>query len=145
MYVKIMRLLRGAKMPTKGTAQSAGWDLYAYLGSPYLILKPGENVKLHTGIAMAIPSGYFGGIYARSGLAVRNGLRPSTCVSVIDSDYRGEIIVDLYNDSGEAQAIYEGQRVAQIVIQRCEPVQWQQVTHLDETERGSGGFGSTGS
>ena len=97
-----------------------------------------------TGIACAIPEGYFGGIYARSGLSAKEGLRPANCTGVVDSDYRGGIKVALHNDSKESRTILPGQKIAQMVVQAFLPVEFETVEDLDATERGGGGFGSTG-
>lgn len=132
-------------MPTKATQGSAGFDLYVDLGEkPFIRIKPGESQRLSTGIALAIPEGYFGAIFARSGLATNQGLRPPNCVGVIDSDYRGEVGVGLCNDSGEVRVIENGQRVAQLVVIPCPDVEIEEVVELPETDRGAGGFGSTG-
>ena len=109
-----------------------------------LIIQPNETVKVGTGIAVAIPDGYFGGIYARSGLATKKGLAPANKVGVIDSDYRGEIIVALHNHSTVPQTISQGERIAQLIIQPYTSVEWEEAEELDSTERGDGGFGSTG-
>lgn len=138
--MKIKLLNEKATIPTRGSEESAGLDLYS---AEDVIIKPYEVVKIHTGIAMEIPNGYFGGIYARSGIATKKGLRPANCTGVIDSDFRNEIIVALFNDSGEYQNIKEGDRVAQIIIQPYEDVSLEIVDELSETSR-TGGFGSTG-
>jgi len=101
-------------------------------------------LKIGTGIAMEIPEGYFGAIFARSGLATKRGLRPANCVGVVDSDYRGEIIVALHNDTEFPQEVSEGERIAQIVIIPYLPVDFTEVDNLSSTVRGEGGFGSTG-
>ena len=132
-------------MPTKATPDSAGFDLYVDLEGPdFVAIMPHTSVMLNTGISMAIPKGYFGGIFARSGLASREGLRPPNCVGVIDSDYRGNIGVGLYNDSDQVRTISHGQRVAQMVIIPCPDAELEEVENLPDTERGDGGFGSTG-
>jgi dUTP pyrophosphatase len=133
-----------AKIPTRGSAQAAGYDLYSGLNSEVSI-RAHETVKIDTGIAIEIPNGYFGAIYARSGLATSRGLRPSNCVGVIDSDYRGPIIVALHNDTPEIQIIEAGDRIAQLIIQPILNVDFNVVDELSDTERGSSGFGSTGS
>ena len=97
-----------------------------------------------TGLAAQVPEGYFGACFARSGIAVRQGLRPANCVGVVDSDYRGEYIVALYNDSEESRTVQNGDRIAQLVIMPYLTVEFEQVDSLPETDRGSGGFGSTG-
>ena len=143
MDIKIKKINSLAKTPILGSEWAAGADLYA--ATDYDIeIRPMQTVKIGTGICIAIPEGYFGAIYARSGIAVKQGLRPANCVGVIDSDYRGEIIVALHNDSDIEQIIPAGSRIAQLVIQKFEPICFQEVNELDETVRGDGGFGSTG-
>ncbi len=141
MKIKIKLLDSKATFPTKGTEDSAGYDLYT---TSRAMLWPSDTKMLKTGIAMEIPKGYFGAIYPRSGLSTKQGVRLANCVAVIDSDYRGEICVPLHNDSTVKREIKEGERVAQIVIQKYEDVGFEQVEELSDTERGSGGFGSTG-
>ena len=131
-----------AKIPTRGSAEAAGYDLYA--ATDYDIeISPHETIKIGTGLKMAIPKGCFGAIYARSGIATKQGLRPANCVGAIDSDYRGEIIVALHNDTNEHQIVPAGSRIAQLIIAPYMEVDIQE-SSLDETERGEGGFGSTG-
>ena len=143
MKVDIKLLNNLAKIPTVGTDYSAGADLYA--ATDYdIAIRPGQCVKIDTGLAIAIPKGYFGATFARSGLATKQGLRPANCVSVIDADYRGSIIVPLYNDSDIDQIVPAGSRIAQLVILPCQTFEFNQVNELDETDRGSHGFGSTG-
>ena len=98
-----------------------------------------------TGLAAAVPEGYFGGLFARSGLAAKQGLRPANCVGVLDSDYRGEITIALHNDTDEERSVEDGERIAQLVVMPYLSVSFAQVEDLDETERGEGGFGHTGS
>lgn len=143
MKVEIKRLTETAVLPVRGSAQAAGYDLCADL-SETLVIAPGETAKVATGLSFALPEGYFGGIYARSGLATKRGLRPANCTGVIDSDYRGPVIVALYNDSKDAQTIEPGERIAQLIVQPYLTVTFEEVETLDETERGAGGFGSTG-
>jgi dUTP pyrophosphatase len=132
-----------AKLPTHGSAAAAGADLYA--ASSYDIqINPGQTVKVGTGIAMAIPAGYFGAIFARSGLATKQGLRPANCVGVVDSDYRGEIIVALHNDSDEVQVVPARSRIAQIIFIPYAKADFTIVDKLNDTVRGADGFGSTG-
>lgn len=139
--MKIKKLWSEATTPTRGSTDAAGLDLY----TPFAYhLPPKATVKVATGIAMAIPKGCVGLIFARSGLATKQGLRPANCVGVVDADYRGEIIVALYNDSSRTQEIEANSRVAQMVIVPYEAVDIEVVDELDDTERGSGGFGSTG-
>lgn len=144
MKLKYYKLDKNAFEPTYGTVESAGLDLYAING---VSINPKESAIIHTGIAMEIPKGYFGGIYPRSGLAIKRGLRLQNCVGVIDSDYRGEIMVGLYNDSDKCQVISYGDRVAQMIIQSYAHAELDQhdVSELNtNTERSTGGFGSTG-
>lgn len=143
MKVNIKLLNDGAKVPKRGSRFAAGYDLYADLGEP-LTIPPHVNRMINTGIAIDLPRGYFGGIFARSGLAARNGLRPGNCVAVIDEDYTGEIMVCLYNDSNESQVVKPGERIAQLVVMPFLPLSFEIVDELSETERGAGGFGSTG-
>lgn len=141
--VRVKKLDKRAELPAYGTEFSAGADLKAVCDKPVEIL-PWETVKIHTGISMEIPEGFVGLVYARSGLACKSGLAPANKVGVIDSDYRGEIIVCLHNHSNHGQTINPGDRIAQIVIAPYMKCDFEEVTALDETERGEGGFGSTG-
>lgn len=140
--MKIKLVNPNAVVPTYGSKCAAGMDLYS---SKTYSIAPGETVLVHTGISMEIPNGYFGAIYPRSGLATKRGLRLANCVGVVDSDYRGEIMVALYNDSIETQSVELRDRIAQMVIQPYErPQVFDVVNELSDTERGSGGFGHTG-
>ncbi|MCQ2512835.1 MAG: dUTP diphosphatase [Lachnospiraceae bacterium] len=141
--MNIKKLDKRAVLPTYGSEFSAGADLYACLGEA-ITIEPGEAVLIHTGIAMEIPVGYAGLIYARSGLATKKGLAPSNKVGVVDADYRGEIMVSLFNHSKEARVIEHGERIAQLVIAPFITAEWNEVEELNETARGEGGFGSTG-
>jgi len=141
--IPIKKLHPDAVLPTYGSSYSAGADLYACLEEP-VVIRPPEAGLLHSGIAMAIPEGYAGLIYARSGLATKQGLAPSNKVGVVDADYRGEIMVSLYNHSKEPRTVTGGDRIAQIVITPFLSAEWEPVEELSETERGAGGFGSTG-
>lgn len=144
--IKIRKLKENAIIPKRGSDYAAGYDLYACTGiNNGVKIWGGETYKIGTGISMAIPNGYFGAVFARSGLATKNGLRPANCVGVIDSDYRGEIIVALHNDSVDEYTVKDGERIAQLVIMPYLPVDFVETDTLDETDRGSGGFGSTGS
>ena len=139
-----IKLLRdGAKLPTYGSAEAAGADLHACLPEPVTVL-PGETVFVPTGFAMEVPKGCAGLIYARSGLACKRGLAPANKVGVIDSDYRGEVIVALHNHSANPQTVAQGERIAQLVITPVFTPGFRQVETLDDTLRGDGGFGSTG-
>ena len=148
--IKIKKITPDAIMPTRGSEYAAGWDLYAnsYEGIKSdnwsLIIPPKSTIKIGTGFAIAIPNGCFGGIYARSGLATKQGLAPANKVGVIDSDYRGEVIVALYNHSDLPMTIHKGDRIAQLVVQEYLPFNLLETDELDDTERGESGFGSTG-
>ena len=133
-----------AKMPTNGSKYAAGYDLHAANEEPVTIY-PGTCEKIGTGLAMEIPVGFFGAIFARSGLATKQGLRPANCVGVVDSDYRGEVIVAVHNDSNEPRQIAPGERIAQLVLLSYGVVDgFEVVDELEDTDRGEGGFGSTG-
>ena len=139
--VKILR--EGAKLPTYGSSQAAGADLYACLEEPVTIA-PGETKFIPTGIALEVPEHCAGLVYARSGLACKRGLAPANKVGVIDSDYRGEIFVVLYNHGNQAQTIESGERIAQIIITPVLQPGYEMVKNLSDTARGEGGFGSSG-
>lgn len=141
--VKYIKLNENAVAPSYGTPYAAGADLYACMGGEVEI-KAGETVMIHTGIAVQIPDGLVGLVYARSGIATKRGLAPANKVGVIDSDYRGEIMVSIHNHSQNTQYIADGERVAQMVIAPYITANFELVESLEETERGSGGFGSTG-
>ena len=143
MKIAVKKVLDGAQLPTYGSEYSAGADLYALLEEPCTIA-PGETVLLHTGIAMEIPEGYGGFIYARSGLGVKKGLAPANKVGVIDSDYRGEIRVALHNHGSCEQTVENGERIAQLVITPVFTPGFTEVKELTDTQRAGGGFGSTG-
>ena len=143
MKIEIKKLKENATIPTRGSEQAAGYDLYAAIDESVTIA-PHTTEKIGTGLAIAVPDGYFGAIFARSGLAAKQGLRPANCVGVADSDYRGEYIVALHNDTDEPQTITPGDRVAQLVIMPYLAVEFEEKEELSETERGVGGFGSTG-
>ena len=139
-----VKLLRdGAMLPTYGSSEAAGADLYACLEAPVTI-EPGKTAFVPTGFAMEVPKGCAGLIYARSGLACKRGLAPANKVGVIDSDYRGEVIVALHNHGTAPQTIGSGERIAQLVITPVYTPGFCQVAELDDTQRGCGGFGSTG-
>lgn len=140
--LKIKKLNENATTPTYGSACAAGADLYSCEGE--ITFSPGETKLVHTGIAMAIPEGYVGLIYARSGIATKRGLAPANKVGVIDSDYRGEIMVALHNHSNNIAKIDAKERIAQIVIAPYLTVNFTETDELDSTVRGEGGFGSTG-
>lgn len=143
--VKIKKLSNQATEPTPGTQNAAGYDLYACpSGKDAVFIAPGETAKINTGIAVELPEGTFGGIYARSGLSIKNGLRPANCVGVIDADHRGELIVALHNDSSDEQCVMYGDRIAQLIVQPYYSCQYVVADELSDTVRGAGGFGSTG-
>ena len=143
MQIHYKKLNPGATAPTRGSAGAAGYDLYACLDEEIQIL-PHQTVMVGTGLAIAVPDGYFGGVFARSGLSTKQGLRPANCVGVCDSDYRGEYVVALHNDSEETRVVKPGNRIAQLVILPYLAAEFTEVENLNETERGVGGFGSTG-
>ena len=143
--VKFVRLRDGAQPPSRGSDFAAGYDLYACIdNSNEVTLWPGRTVKIGTGLSIQPPSGYFGAIFARSGLATKQGLRPSNCVGVCDEDYTGEYIVPLYNDSDHYHTVHNGDRIAQLVFLPYLNIEFNEVESLDETVRGADGFGSTG-
>ena len=143
MKIKIKKLRESARIPTRGSAHAAGYDLYACLENEAVIPAHG-TAMIGTGLSVAVPEGYFGAVFARSGLASKQGLRPANCVGVCDSDYRGEYIVALHNDSEESRCVKDGERIARLVLIPYLSVEFDEVDELDETERGAGGFGSTG-
>ncbi len=142
--IKYIKLDARAITPSYGTRFSAGADLYALLENDELTIKPDETVLIHTGIALCIPEGYAGLIFARSGIATKRGLAPANKVGVIDSDYRGEIMVPLHNHSRVEQKIAQGERIAQLMVTPYLTAHFTEVGCLDATERDKGGFGSTG-
>ena len=133
-----------AKIPTKGSSEAAGRDLYACIDGNTVMIQPHKTAMIPTGIATAIPKGWVGLVFARSGLATKLGLRLANGVGVIDSDYRGEWFVAIHNDSDCTQIIEDGDKIAQVVFVKYKDVVFCPVKDLDETERGDGGFGSTG-
>ena len=141
--LEICKLKEDAVIPTKGSDKAAGLDLYANIGE-FVKIPPHKTVKIPTGIAVAIPDNCFGAIYARSGLATKKGLAPANCVGVVDSDYRGEVIVALHNNSNFSAVVQPGDRIAQMVIHKFENVELVETDKLGDTQRGAGGFGSTG-
>lgn len=143
MKIDIKKLNDRAQLPTRGSEQAAGWDLYSN-NEEAVNVEAHTTVMIGTGLSMAIPDGYFGAVYARSGLATKQGLRPANCVGVIDSDYRGELIVSLHNDTNERKIINPNERIAQLVVMPYLSVEFDEKDNLDETSRGEKGFGSTG-
>ena len=143
--VDFMKLSPLAQTPSRGSEQAAGYDLYADLESQsYIALAPGEVRKISTGIGIALPQGTFGAIYARSGMATKRGLVPANCVGVIDSDYRGPVIVALKNTSDSVQTVEHGERIAQLVVQPYINITLREVESIGTTARNDGGFGSSG-
>ena len=142
MKIRVKKLSEHAILPTYGTESAAGADLYAAEG---VCIAPGETVLVHTHIAMEIPEGYGGFVYARSGLATKKGLAPANKVGVIDADYRGEIMVALYNQSACERTVEEGERIAQLVVAPVLHAAFEESEMLSDSARGTGGFGSTGS
>lgn len=143
--MKIMKIYDDAILPTRGSAEAAGYDLYARLKEhETLQILPHQTIKIGTGIAIECPKGYFAGIFARSGLATKQGLRPANCAGVVDSDYRGEIIVAIHNDSDEIRYIENGDRIAQMILIPYVPMTFIETDELSKSGRGQDGFGSTG-
>lgn len=141
--VKFTKVNPNAKTPTRGSKFSAGYDLSACVDTK-VIIPPHSTVKVGTGLAIQPPEGYWGAIFARSGLATKQGLRPANCVGVVDEDYRGEYIVALHNDTDTTQYIEPDERIAQLVFLPYISIEFEEVEKLSETERGDCGFGSTG-
>ena len=143
MDVRFKRLNDLAKIPTRGSKFSAGYDLYAATDKDVQI-PPHSTVKIGTGLAMELPVGWFGAIFARSGIATKRGLRPANCVGVCDADYRNEYIVAIHNDSNETMTIQAGERIAQLILLPYQDIDFKEVNELNNTDRGLSGFGSTG-
>lgn len=141
--INIKLLNNLAKVPTRGSKDAAGYDLYAAIDCRIKI-DPHETKKIDTGIAVELKPGTFGGIFARSGLATKKGLRPSNCCGIVDSDYRGPVIVALHNDTNETQFIDAGERIAQLIVLPYIPITFNIVDELSDTDRSTKGFGSTG-
>ena len=141
--IKVKKLRENAILPTYGSAEAAGADLYACLEADVTIA-PGKTAFIHTGLAMELARGCAGLIYARSGLACKRGLAPANKVGVIDSDYRGEFIVALHNHGDAEQTVSNGERIAQLIITPVLTPAYEETGRLSDTDRGMGGFGSTG-
>lgn len=141
--LEIKKLKENAHIPTYGTEYAAGADLYAAI-EENVTLEPGETKLISTGLSMAIPTGMVGLIFARSGISIKRGLAPANKVGVIDSDYRGEVMVALYNQSNVEQVIEPNERIAQFILMPYIKANFTEVEELDDTDRGNGGFGSTG-
>ena len=141
--IKVKKLNDLAKLPTRGSEYAAGYDLYA--ATDYIIdIAPHSTVKVGTGLSFELPHGTFAAIFARSGIATKHGLRPANCTGICDSDYRGEYIVALHNDTDELQSIDPGERIAQMILLPFIEMNFEEVDELSDTDRGEGGFGSTG-
>ena len=143
MEILVKKLRPQAKLPTRGSAAAAGYDLYACLEES-VVIPPHATVPVGTGLSMAFEEGWFAAVFARSGLAMKKGLRPANCVGVCDADYRGEYIVALHNDSEEPRTVEPGERIAQMILLPCRELDFRETEELPETARGAGGFGSTG-
>lgn len=153
--VKIKRLSETAQLPTKAHDSDAAFDLYADIQDTFkpfgstedvkgIKVMPGQTVKVYTGFSTEIPVGYWGAVYARSGLATKQGLRPANCVAVIDAEYRGEWLIPLHNDSSDVQIIHHGDRIAQFMLAPVIETKFEEVSELSDSDRGEGGFGSSG-
>lgn len=143
MNINIIKLNENAKLPERGSDFAAGYDLFANI-SQDIIIAPHETKMIGTGLAMEIPEGYFGGVFARSGLSSKEGLRPANCTGVVDADYRGEVKVALHNDSEVSRTITPDEKIAQLVVIPFLSVDFNLISELSDTVRGAGGFGSTG-
>ena len=143
MDIKVKKITETAVLPTRGSTVAAGYDLYADLRENVEIAAH-ETKMIGTGLAMEIPEGYFGAVFARSGLAAKESLRPANCVGVVDPDYRGQIMIALHNDGETVRTVVPGERIAQLVLMPFLAVGFTEVNELDSTIRGNGGFGSTG-
>lgn len=141
--IDVKKLKENATLPTRGSEYAAGYDLYAAIDET-LVIGPHETQKVGTGLAFDLPNNTFAAIFARSGLATKEGLRPANCVGVCDSDYRGEYIVALHNDSEEIRYVEPGERIAQMILMPYIPMEFVEVDELSESGRGQDGFGSTG-
>ncbi len=143
MKIRVRKVSDTAVLPTRGSISSAGYDLYADIAEN-VVIEPHSTVKIDTGLQFELPDGYFAGIFARSGIASRDGLRPANCVGICDSDYRGNYIVAVHNDSDHMQTIAVHQKIAQMIVLPYLALEFEEVEELSETGRGAGGFGSTG-
>lgn len=146
MNIKVKRICEEAKLPTRGSEKAAAYDVYACLPdkNALVTIMPHQTMLIGTGLRMAPPEGFYVGVYARSGLSSKEGLRPANCVGVIDEDYRGEYLVAVHNDSEVTRSVRHGDRIAQILLQKRYDMDFEEVDELDTTGRGVGGFGSTG-
>lgn len=141
--INVKKLNNLAKLPTRGSEYAAGYDLYAATASP-IEIQPHTTIKIGTGLSFELPRGTFAAIFPRSGIATKRGLRPANCVGVCDSDYRGEYIVAVHNDTNESQIIEPQERIAQMILMPYIEMNFNEVDALSDTERGDGGFGSSG-
>ena len=145
MEITVKKLNEKAILPTRGSEYAAGYDLYACITeTDNIIIPPHSTAKISTELSFELPNETFAAIFARSGLATKQGLRPANCVGVCDSDYRGPYIVALHNDSDEPRVIENGERIAQMILMPYIPMTFREVDELSESARGDGGFGSTG-
>ena len=143
MKIKVKKVSPTAVIPTRGSSSAAGYDLYADVPEPVCI-PPHATVTVDTGLQFELPEGYFAGIFARSGIAAREGLRPANCVGVCDSDYRGNYLITLHNDSDETRTVTVHEKIAQMIVMPYLPLEFEETEALSDTARGEGGFGSTG-
>ena len=143
MNIKVKKLNNLAKLPTRGSEYAAGYDLYAATNE-IIDIAPHSTIKIGTGLSFELPEGTFAAIYPRSGIATKRGLRPANCVGVCDSDYRGEYIIALHNDTDEMQSVEPGERIAQMILLPYIEMKFNEVNELSDTERGEGGFGGSG-
>lgn len=143
MEINVKKLRDNAVIPTRGSEYAAGYDLYAAIDET-IVIGPHETQKIGTGLSFELPENTFGMIVARSGLATKEGLRPANCSGICDSDYRGEYIIALHNDSDEIRYVEPNERIAQLILMSYVPMTFSLVNELTITERGEGGFGSTG-
>lgn len=143
MEIQIKRMSDTAQLPYRGSREAAGYDLFADVAEAVAV-HPHETKMISTGVAVAIPEGYFGGVFARSGLSAKEGLRPANCTGVVDSDYRGTVMVALHNDGETVRYVQPQQKIAQLVVMPYLAAEFTEVEKLPDTARGEGGFGSTG-
>lgn len=141
--IQVKKVKEAARLPERGSEYAAGYDLFACI-SESITIPPHSTIKIGTGLAFAPPHGFFGAIFARSGLSTKQGLRPANCVGVCDEDYRGEYIVALHNDTDWDRIIHPNDKIAQLVLMPYFSLNFQEVDELNTTSRGDGGFGSTG-
>ena len=143
MTIKVKRVSQSAVLPTRGSDAAAGYDLYADIPEE-LTVAPHTTVMVDTGLQCELPGGYFAGIFARSGIAAREGLRPANCVGICDSDYRGNYIIALHNDSDLPRTVTVHEKIAQMIVMPYLPLEFEEADKLSDTDRGGDGFGSTG-